>query len=110
MIKRLVSKQIGDQYQAYCPESESRQKRGESAIWQRRFWEHHILNDADYVTHLNYCYWNPVKHGLVRSVKDWEYSTFHRDVKRGVFPFDWCSNEEFDEGAPYGESVRKRTL
>ena len=32
---------------------------------------------------------NPVKHGLVKQVKDWPYSTFHRDVKRGIYPINW---------------------
>ena len=100
----------GSQFQANSIVNESRKKRGESTIWQRRFWEHHILSDIDYMTHVNYCYWNPVKHGLVQLVKEWEYSTFHRDVKRNIFPVDWCSNEESDDALEYGEAVCKRTL
>jgi putative transposase len=32
---------------------------------------------------------NPVKHGLVTQVRDWPYSTFYRDVERGIYPLDW---------------------
>ena len=58
-----------------------------------RFWEHHSFTKSDYDAHINYCYMNPVKHGLVSNVKDWEYSTFHRDVKKGLYPIDWYSEE-----------------
>ena len=40
--------------------------RGERGIWQRRFWEHLIRNESDYARHVDYCYINPVKHGLVK--------------------------------------------
>jgi hypothetical protein len=37
-----------------------RQMRGERGIWQRRFWEHLIRDEADYSRHVEYCYINPV--------------------------------------------------
>jgi REP-associated tyrosine transposase len=40
-----------------------RKARGERGIWQRRFWEHLIRDDADYAHHVSYCYINPVTHG-----------------------------------------------
>lgn len=30
-----------------------------------------------------------MKHGLVKQVSDWQYSSFHRDMKLGLFPKDW---------------------
>ncbi|MDU4543416.1 MAG: transposase, partial [Klebsiella michiganensis] len=30
-----------------------------------------------------------VKHGWVSQVRDWPYSTFHRDVSRSLYPIDW---------------------
>jgi putative transposase len=54
--------------------------RQERAIWQRRFWEHHIRDDADLDEHLRYCWHNPVRHGLCSSPHDWPYSSVHRDV------------------------------
>lgn len=47
-------------------------------VWQNRFWEHLIRNDRDLQTHLDYIHYNPVKHRLVESPKDWPSSTFHR--------------------------------
>ena len=58
-------------------------------IWQKRFWEHLIRDDEDLSNHWDYIYYNPVKHGHVSNVKDWKYSSFHRDVKRGIYPEDW---------------------
>jgi putative transposase len=69
-----------------------RKARGERGIWQRRFWEHLIRDDADYARHIEYCYINPVKHGLVARVRDWPHSSFHRDVRRGIFPADWAGD------------------
>jgi putative transposase len=71
-----------------------RQARGERGIWQRRFWEHLIRDDADYARHVEYCYINPMKHRLVRRVTDWPHSSFHRDVRAGLFPKDWAGEIE----------------
>ncbi len=67
----------------------SRVKRHEGAVWQRRFWEHQIRDEADFARHVDYVHWNPVKHGYVRQVAEWPYSTFHRYVRSGVYAGDW---------------------
>jgi putative transposase len=69
--------------------SASRARKNERGIWQRRFWEHTIRNDADYAAHFDYIHFNPVKHGWVKRVRDWPYSSFHRYVRLGVYPLDW---------------------
>ena len=70
--------------------SSSRCKRRERGIWQRRYWEHLIRDDADFAAHMDYVHINPVKHGLVTRVADWPYSTFSRLVAQGVYPLDWA--------------------
>ena len=69
-----------------------RARRGERGIWQRRFWEHTIRNDDDYAAHVDYVHINPLKHGLVRRVGDWPYSTFHQFVKESIYPADWAGD------------------
>ena len=54
--------------------------RGEAPIWQKRFWEHHIRDDRDFAAHVEYCWINPVKHGLVARAQDWAWSSVHRDA------------------------------
>ena len=55
--------------------SASKVRKGDAGIWQRRFWEHHIRDEADYAAHVEYCWFNPVKHGYVESPEDWPYSS-----------------------------------
>ena len=69
--------------------SKVRAARGERGIWQRRYWEHLIRDDADMQAHMDYVHFNPVKHGLVRRVADWPISTFHELVKQEIYPPDW---------------------
>jgi putative transposase len=71
----------------------SRETRGERGLWQRRYWEHLIRNEADYAAHMDYLHYNPVKHGHVSLVKDWPYSTFHGLVAQGIYPQDWAGGE-----------------
>ncbi|WBU54216.1 transposase [Paracoccus sp. SCSIO 75233] len=61
------------------PRRSSHIARQERGIWQRRFWEHHIRDDADFAAHMRYCWWNPVKHGYVSRPEDWPYSSYQRD-------------------------------
>jgi putative transposase len=69
--------------------SASRLEKGERGIWQRRYWEHTLRDEADYARHADYIHFNPVKHGHATRVHDWPYSSFHRMVKLGVYPLDW---------------------
>ena len=64
--------------------------KGERGIWQRRYWEHTIRGEQDYAAHVDYCHINPLKHGLVKQVADWPYSSFHALVKAGVYPANWA--------------------
>jgi putative transposase len=65
----------------------------ESGIWQRRFWEHTIRDQRDYAAHMDYIHFNPVKHGLVKEARAWEYSSFRRCVAAGLYPLEWGGTE-----------------
>jgi putative transposase len=69
--------------------SASKAIKREKGIWQRRYWEHAIRDDADLERHADYIHFNPVKHGYVTRVSDWPHSSFHRYVERGLLPADW---------------------
>ena len=64
-------------------------RKGEVGLWQPRFWEHHIRDQADFDNHLRYCWINPVKHGLVERAVDWPYSSIHREISRGMVEPEW---------------------
>lgn len=69
--------------------NESKISKREKGIWQRRFWEHRIRDEQDLEKYIHYIYYNPVKHGYTQSVSDWQFSSFHRDVKNGFIEPDW---------------------
>ena len=99
-IKRRFSHGLA----AAPPRRASQRARREKGVWQRRYWEHRIRDEEDLETHVNYIHWNPVKHGLVRRVGDWPFSSFHRWVLRGDLPPEWglVSAADGDDGR-YGE-------
>ena len=69
-----------------------------TAIACNRFWEHVIRDDADYARYIN-----PLKHGVVRRVADWPHSSFHRDLRAGIFPEDWAG--EIETPGEFGEQA-----
>lgn len=85
--------------------SYSQKKKREAGIWQRRFWEHTLVEQEDFNTHVNYIHYNPVKHNLVKHVRDWPWSTFHSFVEKGIYDIEWGSgmSERFSEMKDVGE-------
>jgi len=75
----------------------SKHLKRERGLWQRRFWEHTIRDEADFQNHVHYCWANPVKHGLVKRPIDWEFSSIHREADLDRIPADWC------EPSPVGD-------
>jgi putative transposase len=87
-IKHRVSFNCRDAYDDSLL-GRSGKARGEAAIWQRRFWEHRIRDEADMERHVDYIHFNPVRHGHAAHAAAWPYSTFSRYVREGVYPPDW---------------------
>ncbi|MEO1341537.1 MAG: transposase [Cyanobacteria bacterium J06635_13] len=97
LVKSWFSRRCQQQYRGKI--SASRQHKQEQAIWQRRFWEHLIRDEEDYRCHVDYIHYNPVRHNLVAKVEDWQYSSFHSFVRRGVYERNWGGEMiEFDLG------------
>lgn len=82
---------------------ESRKRKKEQAVWQRRFWEHQIRNSPDFIRHVEYIHYNPVKHGYVRSPKDWPYSSFKKYVREHKYKITWAQDRilRFDGAVGY---------
>lgn len=81
----------------WCPagmvsERASRVRKDEKDVWQPRFWEHLIRDEVDLSRHVEYVHYNPVKHGLVKSAGEWEYSSFRKYVRDGLYAEDWGSD------------------
>jgi putative transposase len=94
----------------------SRRRRGDAGLWQRRFWEHRVRDEREMEAFIDYVHWNPVKHGLVESVPDWPWSSFHRYVAAGLLHPRWGSapstamvgNDDARFGEPGGDGYGPR--
>jgi len=103
-IKSRFSKQYKLMLDNTIERSISREMRRELSIWQRRFWEHWIQDEADLNRHIDYIHYNPVKHGLVSSVREWKESSFHSFVEAGYYEINWGEGYQVDEKKyQYGE-------
>lgn len=69
-IKRRVSLACAELYHRTDWMTASQRKHRESTFWQRRYWEHCINSESDYVRHRDYIAINPVKHGWVSRAQD----------------------------------------
>ena len=78
--------------------NDSRKNKSERGIWQRRYWEHQIRSEEDFKRHLDYIYYNPVKHNHVNKIIDWPHSSFHRDIKKGLYERDWGTEIHINAG------------
>jgi len=70
-------------------------------IWQFRFWDHVIRNQDDFNRHIDYVHYNPVKHGLVRSPFEYEYSSI--DKYSEYYQKDWGVSEPIEFEGDFGE-------
>jgi len=91
LIKSDFTRRCDERYK--IPTSAARRHKKEQAIWQRRFWEHQIRDENDFIRHVEYIHYNPVKHGLTGAPVDWPYSSFHRYVKAGKYDPDWAAGK-----------------
>jgi len=71
------------------PIGESGRRERRRGVWQRRFWEHTIRDEADLERHADYIHYNPVRHKLACRPRDWPWSSFHRWVALGHYPIEW---------------------
>jgi putative transposase len=70
LIKRYVTQISGARLHNPQWMNTSKAKHSESTLWQRRYWEHQIRDELDYAKHMDYLHYNPVKHQLVKQIKD----------------------------------------
>ena len=86
--------------EGYVPPSRAAKR--ERGIWQRRYWEHQIRDEADVERHVNYIHYNPVKHGHVQKAVDWPHSTLHSYIDRGIVNRNWAGGGN-EKASGYGE-------
>lgn len=94
-IKHYFSRNVGQ----VCPTDDLKvgyKNKREKGIFQRRYWEHTIINEEELNQQINYIHYNPVKHGYVHSVKDWDFSSFHKFLQLGLYEENWGSLKDIE--------------
>ena len=72
-------------------------------VWQNRFWDHVIRDQEDMNRHLDYIHYNPVKHGLVPSPFQWDWSSASRFLDQGYYQRDWGAAGTLEFDGEFGE-------
>ena len=88
-IKRLFTKSYSSQIGPGETRNASRLKRGEAAVWQRRFWEHTIRDQDDLNRHTEYIHYNPVKHWAGEKSRGLAVVELSSLCQRRVYAIDW---------------------
>jgi putative transposase len=89
-IKVQFTRALSVEARQKMPTSASRIRHREAGVWQRRFWEHMIRDDDDFLRHVEYIHYSPVRHRLAKCPHDWQWSSFDHWVKRGTYARDWA--------------------
>jgi putative transposase len=63
--------------------------RHDDRLWQKRFWDHIIRDEADYRRHIDYIHFNPVRHGYAYNPFDYPYSSAREFLQAGTYEPDW---------------------
>ena len=106
---RLIKSDFSRQYKKRKT-SETNPEHHTEKLWQARFWEHYIRDEKDFINHVEYIHYNPVKHGLVKSPIDWTHSSFHKYVRNGTYDRDWGAEGEIKFAESPEEKARTRAL
>jgi putative transposase len=65
---------------------------GHPSVWQSRYWERTVRDEAELQALVDYVHINPLKHSLVNAVAEWPHSTFHRYLRKGWLPRNWAAS------------------
>lgn len=82
MLKSLFSRALPEPVKRH-PVAVRRKEKG---IWQRRFWDYHLSDAADYEIHRRMIYAAPLQNGLAVTPEDWVHSSIHRAIRNGSWP------------------------
>lgn len=91
---------------------------GQGAVYQGRFKAFPIQTDRHYLTVVRYVEQNPLRAGLVRSCREWRWSSFWWRTRPGEgarlldnspvpLPDDWCDTIDAPDAAPDIDELRQ---
>jgi len=74
-IIRTIKYNFSTKVKTVSEQSVARDKKGMNPIWQKRYYEHTIRNEKDYIRCIEYMQKNPIKHGLTKNNTKWKYTS-----------------------------------
>jgi putative transposase len=82
-------------------------------VWQTGFSDHRIRDARDYIQHVHYIQWNPVRKRLVETPKEYAYSSAFPgfeldDVPQGLKPQKIATSGGAPEGAPFQNNAKAK--
>jgi len=80
-IKSYFSRHCDSSCYAHLEQSFSRHKSRYKPVWQKKYYEHTIRNEKDWLYHIQYIHTNPVKHSYVTHADKWPHSSYHLHQK-----------------------------
>jgi len=77
---KTLAKAIGKIHTGYSFEINKLENQRGRKIWQN-YWDWCIRSEKDFWVHFNYIHHNPVKHGYVQKMEDYEFSSYCHWIK-----------------------------
>lgn len=94
-ISQFMQK-VQQSYALFFSAKHKDKKKHKGLVFEGRF-QARVVLDEGYQSHLqNYIEYNPVKHGLVKDPKDWEYSSFNFNTRKESSFEKTFLNDPFD--------------
>ena len=74
-IIRAIKYNFSIQMTQELEQSTARHKKGMNPIWQKRYYEHTIRGEKDYLRCIEYMKNNPIKHNIIENEETWKYTS-----------------------------------
>lgn len=62
----------------------------QTPVWEHGFKVRALFDKEDLRDHLDFIHYDPVRHGLVERAGDYRWSSLHKRMKEGHYPYDWA--------------------
>jgi putative transposase len=89
-----LSKCMGKIHAGFTFETNRAERQSGRKIWQN-YWDRCIRSEKDFWIHMNYIHHNPVKHGHVLKMEDYEFSSYGYWLKKNGPDWMWSLFQQY---------------
>ena len=72
-------------------------------VWQNRFWDHILRDGNDFLKHMDYIHFNPVRHKLAKNPFEYSHSSLPLFYAAGYYLNDWGKKGVENFNKDFGE-------